>query len=134
PTASLRSGIYTLSLHDALPISKGDVELVPRQRGAQLQVDPAVLGVRAQHRIGTVQQGGAGGVLLQAGVAQPGRVTDLDLHHAVGQVAVRAAVDQVLDHVQLRTGRQLDAVAQVPGAVFRVGRADEDQAHRVAAP
>ncbi len=75
-----------------------DVELVARQAGAQLQVHAAVFGARGQHGVGAREQAGARAVVLHAGVHEPRAAGQVHVHQVVGEVAMLALREMVLDH------------------------------------
>ncbi|OHE87190.1 MAG: hypothetical protein A2579_04765 [Lysobacterales bacterium RIFOXYD1_FULL_69_11] len=107
-----------------------DIEFVPRQRRAQLQVQPPVVGLGRQHRVGTGERGGPGRVVLHARMQQRCAAGDVHVRKRVAEVAVRAVGEVVFDQRQPGTFAQIDEVAQMPGQVGIGSGTDDDEMQR----
>ena len=109
---------------------QADIEFVAGKSGAEFEVDTLVGGVAGQHGVGAQEGAGAGGIVLQAHVVQPRTRGHVHVRQGVGEVRMHARGQLVLDQGEARAAADLDEVAQVPGGIGRLRRADQHQVDR----
>ena len=109
---------------------QADIEFVAGEPGAEFEVDPLVGCVAGEHGVGAQEGGGAAGIVLQAHVVQPRPRGHVHVRQSVGEVRMRAHGEVVLDQGEARAATDFDEVAQVPGGIGRLRRADQHQVDR----
>ena len=113
---------HAVGVQAGLVAGQAHVELVARQRAAQLHVDPAIVGGFGQLGFGAQEGGGAVCAGLDAGMLQLGVRAHGDFHQRVVQMAMLTGDQMVLGNGQAGFGAQFNPVAQVPGQLGAILR------------
>jgi len=106
------------------------VELVPRQIGAQFQIQTAIATVAGEHRLGARDHVRADRFSLHPGVAQTAARLEVGMQQMIGEVAVIADCAMMLNHSERRVFAQLQHVAQVADQFGLDRSTDEHQMQR----